>query len=252
MRIFGRKRRDERYLADEQTMFGRTRIYDVAAEGAGRMRVLDVEGTWQSACYLGSRADELAFRYHRSFAEVLEAHGRPPGHALMLGGGGFAFPAWLLAHHPDVQVEVIEIDPSIVALARRWLSLATLTQEEESRLRIVVADATDELRRRAAKACRPSHDLIVNDLFAAERPERALMDARGLAVVRSLLAPGGLYLANVVSALRGARSRPLQQVREALDATFAHVLVLPLGADEPRVADNNVVIASDAELAWLA
>ena len=66
------------------------------------------------------------------------------------------------------------------------------------------------------------------------------------------LKPGGLYLANVVSALHGARARTIVRVTSALEQTFSHVLILPLGADTPRVPDNNVVIASDMPFDWLS
>lgn len=259
MRLFGHRRQAEpRNLADVATMFGRARVYDVRSGDEPAMRILDVEGTWQSGCYLGSRSHDLVFRYHRRFAGVLMRHHLPGCHALMLGGGGFSFPAWLLAHDPASRVDVIEIDPTIIDLAERWLALSQLSADERARLRIVCADAVEFLEWQSAQARSGQaldraapYGLIVNDLFAAERPTRELMEPDGVRLIHDALAPEGLYLANVVSALKGSRSRPLRRVVSSLREGFAHVRVMPLGADEPRIADNNVVIASDADLSWL-
>lgn len=256
MHLFRRRRsNDARYLADVTTMFGRTLIYDVRHGHNPEMRVLDVEGTWQSACFLGSRADDLAFAYHRRFVDVLAARPRPVQHALMLGGGGYAFPAWLLTHDATLRIDVVEIDPAITRLAGQWLSLSRLGDHERARLRIFSEDAIDfidrTVRNQGAAAASEPYDLVVNDLFAAERPASALMDPVGMGMVRSLLTPDGLYLANVVSALKGSRSRPLSSVIEAVGHTFADMRVISLGADEPRAPDNNIVIASDADLSWL-
>ncbi|MBQ9006439.1 MAG: hypothetical protein IJ092_08705, partial [Atopobiaceae bacterium] len=49
---------------------------------------------------------------------------------------------------------------------------------------------------------------------------------------------------NVVSALEGRKARPLHKVKGALDSVFSQVEVLPLGADDPRTPDNNVVFAT--------
>lgn len=251
MLFFGRgrgRRRNKRYLAEADTLFGRARIFDLHPDDDETMRILDVESTWQSACYLEPHADELAFRYHRRFADLVMMRWPYGGRALMLGGGGFAFPSWLVRHDPQAEVDAVEIDPTIIELAERWLALSFLTPEERGRLRVICSDATTYLRELGASGRSGSYDLVVNDLFAAERPERTLMEASGMLLAKAALAPGGIYLANVVSALKGSRSRPLSMVTEALGQTFAHQLVLPLGADAPRVPDNNIVIASDHEL----
>ncbi len=258
--------KSSRYLADVRTMFGRARVYDMSDDAGDLMRILDVENTWQSACYLGQRSGELAFRYHQSFADVLEAHGslNSDVRALMLGGGGFAFPAWLVTNNPLALVDAVEIDAAVIELAERWLALASLQPQERARLTIINRDAVSVLQELQphvgnsvgngahGEADTPRYDLVVNDLFAAEHPESALMNADGARLAHDALKPGGLYLANVVSALHGARARTIVRVTSALEQTFSHVLILPLGADTPRVPDNNVVIASDMPFDWLS
>ena len=117
-----------------------------------------------------------------------------------------------------------------------------LTATQRSRLTVHCDDARSFLE--AGNVGGP-FDLIVNDLFAARHPEASLMEESGARLVRRWLADDGIYVANVVSALKGRRAKPLKQVVGALGRVFAHVEVIALGLDEPRSSDNNVVIAWD-------
>lgn len=231
-------------LADVPTLFGRAQVYETTDGEGDLLRVLDVDGTWQSAAYVDERWSELAFRYHRLFAGVFWL-GAPIERALMLGGGAFSFPTYVLMHRPGVQADVVEIDPAIIELARRWFFLDRLMPAQRARLNVVCGDAVAHLERCVATNRR--YDLVVNDLFAAQEPTEYLMTGEGAQLLKQVLAPGGIYLANVVSALRGRRAKPLRSVRSALQGHFGTVVTIPLGAGEPRSPDNNVVIATDGD-----
>jgi spermidine synthase len=68
--------------------------------------------------------------------------------------------------------------------------------------------------------------------------------------IHARLNPGGLYLTNVISALRGPRSKLLHSVMKTLGEEFAHVQVVPGYEFLPRLVDNYVVIASDGEYSF--
>lgn len=229
-------------LADVRTMFGRTQVYDVEDDEGNVLRVLDVAGTWQSASYVDERWADLAFEYHRVFDRALGIP-TPVRRALMLGGGALSYPKHMVVACPQAQLDVVEVDPQVVALAERWFLVDRLDQVQRSRLNVVCDDAVAFLRAAAQNGER--YDLVVNDLFAAERPTRELMSPEGLGLVREVLHPEGIYVANVVSALKGMKARPLRKVKEALGLVFSQVEVVSLGADQPRVPDNNVVFATN-------
>lgn len=113
--------RDRVVVASADTMFGPTQVVDVHDASGAPVRVLEVDGTWQSATYLDDSWCELVFPYHRLFAHAMEAMARQPRRVLMLGGGGYAFPKYLVAHDPDVRVDVVEVDPAVSRLAREEL-----------------------------------------------------------------------------------------------------------------------------------
>ncbi|MCH3967306.1 MAG: fused MFS/spermidine synthase [Atopobiaceae bacterium] len=210
------------------------------------IRVLEVSGTYQSATYLYDAWADLVFPYHELFDRPL-ASLPADAHVLMLGGGGYAWPKHLLTTYPRVSIDVVEVDPRVTELARHHLYLDRLeglcAREGLGRLRIVEDDAL-----RYLESCDATYDLVVDDAFWGARPVSELLGPDGLGAARACMRAGGCYEANVVSALEGRESAPLHDATVALGTCLSHVWVLPCGADEPEVADNNVVVASDVEL----
>lgn len=230
--------------ADVQAMFGRAQVYDVETEDGSVLRILDIDDTWQSATYVDERWSELAFPYHQVFDRALAL--QDVTEVLMLGGGALSWPKHVVTH-TDARVDVVEIDPQVIDLAHMWFLLDKLTDEQQARLSIHCTDAMAFLEDAAAQG--HHYDLVVNDLFAAEEPLAALMTAEGTALLKAILKPGGTYVANVVSALKGCKKRPLHRVKGALQSNFSQVEVVSLGADEPRIPDNNVVFATNGDYA---
>lgn len=242
MNLFDKLRgTDDADLVNVKTMFGRTKVYDVEADDGRILRVMDVNGTWQSAAYADYGPTDLAFPYHRTFDQAFRA---PVDitRALMLGGGALAYPKHLVTHLADVEVDVVEIDPQVISLAKEWFFFDRLMDQEQARIHITCGDAVAFLEDAVAQG--RQYDLIANDLFAAKKPTAALMSEAGLALVKRALATDGIYVANVVSARTGWHAKPLRTVEAALGRVFSQVKTISLGADQPRLPDNNVVFAT--------
>lgn len=231
-----------------RTMGGLTTVHDDTRVMGERIRVLEVEGTYQSATYLDSRWADPVFPYHRLFDHLFDAwpDGSGPHTVAVLGGGGYAIPKHLIVHHPQIDhVDVIEIDPRIERIARKHFFVGRLERllnkrGQANRLRLHVDDARSWL-----EGCEDTFDAIVNDCFTALAPEATLMDESASRLIATRLSPDGVYLTNVVSALHGPNAQTLHDVADALQTVFAHVWVYPCGASEPTLRDNNVVIATD-------
>lgn len=265
MNVFGMRTAVEGYLATlrrslrpqrtilrlPRTLFGRVRVVDTTQAGRP-VRILEVDGSWQSATYLDEGWADLAFPYHQLY-DVALGH-LCPRRVLMLGGGGYAYPKHLLMLLPDVQVDVVEADPAIVEVAHRYFLLDRLDEacggrDAQGRLRTLVADAHDVLELGAPDNPAARWDLILNDVFAAEKPLRTLATPDAAVLIHRLLDPSGAYLANVIGALEGAHARTLHEVMHNLETAFAHVWVIPCSPDSPTCEDNNVIVATDA--AWV-
>ena len=235
-----------------RTKFGLTLIFDSADADGTPVRLLNVNGTFQSVSYVPeSLRFELACVYHRVMAEVIEELGRRADGGLrrvmVMGGGGYSLPKHLAAFVPSVQTDVVEVDPAITQIAREHFFLNECLEktgaERDGRLRLVNDDGWGFLR-----AATEPYDVIVNDAFSGKRPLGPLTTEEGARVVREHLADSGVYLANVRCACSGRGSKVLREVEEAFGHEFAHVSYVPEWPGEPEKPGNNVVIATDTEL----
>ena len=222
-------------------------IYTVLVEGK-LVRVLRLGGVYQSATNLGLHWAEPVFAYHRAFDAVFEADhelaartGHGVRRVLALGGGGYAWPKHALTEHPGLVMDVVEIDPAVEQVARRWFFVDELKELAGDRLRLVVADGREYLK--GASAC---YDAVVNDTFVGAVPARRLSTVEAARAVRSSLVPDGVYLTNVVSAGEGSDLTFLRDEVATLATVFKRVFVLPATDDELGGEDNYLVMATDA------
>lgn len=231
-------------------MGGRTVVRDGRERGRD-IRLLLVRGTRQSAMWLDDPFGECPFPYLQKFDLTFAAE-PVPQRVLLIGGAGYAWPRHVLATRPEVRLTVVEIDPEMNRLARAWFCLDELERrhgpEGDGRLELVVARGLDFLRECAA--AERQFDAIANDTFIASSPTRSLLSAESARLVRSCLAPGGVYLANVVSALAGPEAAVLDGVCEAYGGEFGQVSVVPCTQGNPTYVTNSVVIASDSGLSF--
>ena len=224
-----------------RTRFGTTLVFDSADADGTPVRLLNVNGTYQSVSYIQPELRfELACVYHRNMAEVIEACGAR--RVLVVGGGGYSLPKYL-ATHGTAQVDAVEVDPKVTALAREFFFLGEAEEVAGDRLRLENGDGWDYLR-----AASEPFDVIVNDAFSGNRPLGPLKTDEGARVVHEHLAPGGVYLANVRCAVEGRKSRTLHEVIEAFGNEFAHVAYVPEWPDKPSEPGNNTFVASDRQL----
>ncbi len=223
----------------------RVRIKTLCAEDGSRVRVFERGGVYQSATYTGARWAEPVFAYYRGFDALFRAV-PSARRVLMLGGGGFAYPKWALTEHACLHMDVVELDPEVVAAARRWFYLDRLCEEAGPRLRIFTEDALAFLSRAAALLYREPYDAIINDCFDGELPVRALFTVDALTLAKQNLSENGVYLANIVSRDEGTDVAFLRDAAATALQVFEHVWILQTSDPEFGGEDNYLLIASDA------
>ena len=153
--------------------------------------------------------------------------------ALFIGLGGGTGPKDFLNHYRDMQVDVVEIDPRIVEIAREYFHLP-----EHPRLNIVVQDGRAYLRR-----ARDSYGAIIVDAYASGGPYGAylpyhLATREFFELVRERLEPGGSLVFNAVGAHGGMNANVIRDVTTTLRHVFEHVYVF-----EAHTSINTVFVA---------
>jgi spermidine synthase len=174
-----------RLLFDQTSAFGRVLVLD---EGPRRvMRFGSPQGSEQSEI-VRDDPRALPVEYVR-YALLGLAHQGPAGRVLMVGLGGGTFSNLIHRALPDVTVDVVEIDPVVVAAARAYFGVAA---QEDARYRVHVADAAAWIGRDDGR-----YDYILLDAYAGEAIPLALRGVDFFRAVGRRLAPGGVVAINI-------------------------------------------------------
>jgi len=134
----------------------------------------------------------LQYGYERTYADLVTWKAKENGkfRALVIGGGGYTFPRYLEAKYPEAQIDVIEIDPHLTELAHRYLGLS-----RQTRIRSFNDDARWFLMNFPERGV---YDFIFGDAFNDLSIPYHLTTKEFSALLRSLLKPDGLLIANVI------------------------------------------------------
>ncbi len=226
------------------TMFGTTLVFDSTDAYGEPVRLLNVDGKFQSVCYTSDELwCELTCAYHRHFSDMLFCAGWPDN-ALVLGGGGFSFPKYLIAHDDFVQLDVCEIDPAIITIAREHFRLDELRELAGSRMRLLIEDGWAYLL-----GTHNRYDLIVNDAFGGKKSLGPTATREGALCIKEHLSEQGLYFANVISPVKGNKAEPLMRTIELYLEIFGYVYLFPELPEHLSKPGNNAFIASTRPLA---
>lgn len=181
----------------------------------------------------------LEFSYAQVIGDVMSA-AAPSGeplHALFIGGGGFTLPRYLAATHPGSESVVLELDPTVLAVAREELGLVTAPA-----LDVQVGDARLGIRGEVTD----SFDLVVGDAFGGLAVPWHLATRELVEEVRRVLRPEGIYAINVIDypPLGFARAEAA-----TLRDVFTHTAVIaPRARIAGRAGGNIILVASDAPI----
>ncbi len=151
-------------------------------------------------------AEHLEFSYVRRIRDVVDAvfPVRDLLRAVHIGGGGGTYARYLAATRSESRSELIEYDPLVVDVARRHLGL-----QSGARLKVHLGDA----RTRIVGRTDGSADVVIGDAFVDGLVPAHLATAEFAAEVRRVLAPGGIYVLNVIDA-------PPQYIARRIAATL--------------------------------
>ena len=172
--------------------------------------------------------ERLQHAYTQELAAGL-AYPAAPSSVLLVGLGGGALVRFFNAYFPELQLDVVEIDPAVVAVARDYFGA-----RPGPRTRIIAVDGREYLERAAER-----YDLILLDVNLYPREETdnvghplAMRTAAFQRSVRERLRPGGAVLFNLIA--RGEQ-----------EATIASICRAFAGADLLWTSTRgNVIVAA--------
>lgn len=218
-------------LVDVNTRYNRVWIFDTR-DGKGRpVRRMQVNDENSSAMLIGS--DELVADYTKYYR--LAAHFKPDlRSALMIGGAAYSYPKDFLARHPQATIDVVEIDPGLTELARKYFGL-----KDDPRLRIFHEDARTLINRSEDR-----YDVVYGDAFRSFAVPHQLTTIESMRGIHRLLNEDGVAIFNFISAAEGDKGRLLRAELATLRKVFARVLVYAVQhPDDGGRVQNFVLVA---------
>ena len=116
---------------------------------------------------------------------------------LFIGGGGFSGPKYFLQNYPNIAVDVVEIDPKVVEVAKEYFFL----DESNPKLNIYVQDAREFLNKYTG-----SYDMIVLDAFSKSYVPFHLMTVEFYKLLSDKLSNGGVVISNHIGSPSNAQA----------------------------------------------
>lgn len=234
------------------TMFGTVEIVKIKDGQGTNVRVMKIDRSYQSATYCGRSWMKPPFRYIAAFDHIFEADDafeERTGHRIsriaMIGGGGFSYPKHLLTSREAVSIDVVEIDPTIVDIARKHFYLDKLEDylrmnDREDDLGIFIQDGM-EFFSNAEKM----YDAIIVDSFEGGQISERFLSPEGIASIKDHLQEGGMIAINVIADLTTGGAHEIHELVKALGERFDSVYVIDASDEDFGGADNFIMIASD-------
>lgn len=147
------------------------------------------------SCMFKEDHDKLVFNYAKmTFAGLLV--NPAPKRILIAGLGGGSIPRVLAKLYPEAQIDIVEIDPAVVDVAREYFDF-----KAGGNMNVIVRDARVFVKQ-AALLGGKHYDYIVLDAFNGEYIPEHLMTREFLQECRQLLSSDGVLIANTFSTSR--------------------------------------------------
>ncbi|MBE3583340.1 MAG: fused MFS/spermidine synthase [Limnochordaceae bacterium] len=203
-----------------------TLYHHITVDQVGNERHLHFDRSYQSAMLVN---DPLRMVFPYTAYLHLGMVARPDARRLLfIGLGAGSAPKRFLHDYPGIQaLDVAEIDPEVVAIARRYFQLPN-----DPRLHVYVQDGRLFVQQQAARIAAgqlPTYDLAVVDAYFADAIPYHLTTEEFLRSLKATLSPRGIVVSNIIGALAGPHSQLLRAITRTFAAVFPHVYLFPVG-----------------------
>jgi spermidine synthase len=154
---------------------------------------------------------------------------------LLIGLGGGSLPMFIHTHFPRIHITVVELDPDIVDVAKKWFGF-----QESERMKLIVGDGIEVLKNNSQ-----NYDIVVFDVDSKDTskalscPPAVFIDEEILKCVKAMLFASGLFVLNLVCRDKERNEEVLKSIHQM----FPDVCKMDI---ENEV--NEVLICSDSSM----
>jgi len=212
----------------KDTPYSTLTVIDSEAKGT---RTMYLNNMPHSAMYLNG-SNRAVFRYTDYFNVAFLFN---PGaeRILFIGGGGFSGPKQFLEHYPNATIDVVEIDPDVVAVAKDYFGVS-----DDPRMRVFTMDGRSFLREAG------TYDVVVLDAYSKTYVPFHLMTSEFFESLDEHLAPGGVVVSNLISSLIGDTSDLLKAEVNTIAGVLPQIYLFPTKSGQLSLLQNIILVAT--------
>lgn len=177
-----------------ETIYSGTSLYqNIYIRDTGDLRCMQFQAEntivkhYQGCVYRSSK--KMAFSYSEALMATLLMKAEPQ-RVLVIGLGAGVVPRNIRETVPSALIEVVEIDPEVVRLARHYFGWF----EDDDRMRTYVADGRLFVKEAAEQGVK--YDIVILDAFNSEYVPEHMMTLDFLEEVKAIVNPDGVIGAN--------------------------------------------------------
>ncbi len=179
-------------------------------------------------------SNDLVFDINRAF-RLFSYFVPNPTNALMIGGAAYTYPRDFISKNPQAQLDVVEIDPGMTAVARQYFGL-----KDEPNLAIYHQDARVFLNENQKK-----YDVIFGDAFnSASSIPFQLTTKEAIQKKYNSLSDGGVILVNLASAFDGDKGKFARAEYATYKAIFPQVYLFSVASDIDSYNVQNIMLVA--------
>jgi spermidine synthase len=226
-------------LHDFDTHYNRLRVFRATDEATQKPIIALVTDPLSTQSAIFPDGDELVLQYSK-FYHLLR-HFKPDfQNTLIIGGAGYTFPREYLRKYPGKKIDVVEIDPQMTEIARRFFRL-----KDDAGMRIFHEDGRVFLNRGGAD----KYDVVLLDAFGSVYSVPfQLTTVEAVEKMRDRLTGDGAVILNLISAVEGEGSLFLQAEYKTFQAVFPNVYLFKVRADrDDKTPQNLILVASKSD-----
>jgi spermidine synthase len=156
---------------------------------------------------------------------------------LIIGLGGGSIPKKLQKEFPNLELDVVEIDPEVIKIAKDHFNV-----RESKNLRIYAQDGRLFLAR-----TQNQYDVILIDAYYADAMPFHLATKEFFELAQKKLTPNGIVVANLISAVTGRSGQIARSIIKTQRPIFPQIYVFAARRPDnvsPETVQNVIVIAT--------
>ena len=235
-------------FVDVDTQYSRIWIYDTEVKG-DKIRRLKINNSNSSSMYLEKQG--LVYEYTKYYH--LASHFMPKfKKVLFIWWAAYSTPKDFLRVYPQINIDVVEIDPKLTELAKKYFRL-----ENSPRLNIYHEDARIFLNNTKQK-----YDVIIGDAFKAYSIPYQLTTQEAIQKNYDILNDNGVVILNIISSVQWDKWQFLRAEYKTYKSIFPQVYVFLANNTENLDKVQNLIllaiksnktpefISSNTELNW--